>query len=71
MTISDAFPASDNGVFQEWCLTFGGGTATGGTGGTTGGVGTPATSTWGVILLIALFLGISLFYIRRRGGQTA
>ena len=43
---------------------FGGG---GGDGGGDGGDGAvPATSTWGVILLIALFMGISLFYLRRR-----
>jgi hypothetical protein len=36
----------------------------GGDGGDGGGV--PATSTWGVILLIALFMGVSLFYLRRR-----
>jgi hypothetical protein len=44
-------------------LYFGGGD--GGDGGGDGGA-VPATSTWGVILLIALFMGISLFYLRRR-----
>jgi len=36
-----------------------------GGGGDDGG-GVPATTTWGVIVLIALFLGITLFYMRRR-----
>jgi len=36
-----------------------------------GGTGTPATSTWGVILLIALFMTVSLFYLRKRGSQNA
>ena len=31
-----------------------------------GGGAVPATNTWGVILLIALFMGISIFYLRRR-----
>jgi hypothetical protein len=43
---------------------------TGGDGGGDGG-GVPATSTWGVILLIALFMTVSLFYLRRRGSQNA
>jgi hypothetical protein len=43
-------------------LYFGGG----GDGGDGGGGAVPATNTWGVILLIALFMGISLFYLRRR-----
>lgn len=43
-------------------------TVGGGTGTTTGGgTGTPATSTWGVMLLIALFMGVSLFFLRKRG----
>lgn len=41
----------------------------GGTG--DGGGGVPATSTWGVILLIALFMTVSLFYLRKRGSQNA
>jgi len=36
-----------------------------------GGGGVPATSTWGVILLIALFMTVSLFYLRKRGSQNA
>jgi len=36
-------------------------------GGGDGGAGVPATSTWGVILLIALFMTVSLFYLRKRG----
>jgi hypothetical protein len=38
----------------------------GGDGGADDGGGVPATTTWGVIVLIALFLGITLFYMRRR-----
>jgi hypothetical protein len=40
-------------------------------GGDGGGGGVPATSTWGVILLIALFMTVSLFYLRKRGSQNA
>ena len=36
-----------------------------------GGAVVPATSTWGVILLIALFMTVSLFYLRKRGSQNA
>ena len=32
---------------------------------------TPATSTWGVIALIAVFMTISLFYLRRRSSASA
>ena len=39
----------------------------GGGDGGDGGGGVPATSTWGVILLIALFMTVSLFYLRKRG----
>ena len=40
-------------------------------GGDGGGGGVPATSTWGVILLVALFMTVSLFYLRKRGSQNA
>ena len=46
-------------------------TGTGDGGGDGGGGGVPATSTWGVILLIALFMTVSLFYLRKRGSQNA
>jgi hypothetical protein len=42
-----------------------------GDGGSGDGGGVPATSTWGVILLIALFMTVSLFYLRKRGSQNA
>ncbi len=31
----------------------------------------PATSTWGVIALMALFLGVSLYFLRRRSSASA
>jgi hypothetical protein len=40
--------------------------STGGDGGSDDGGGVPATTMWGVIVLIALVLGITLFYMRRR-----
>jgi hypothetical protein len=44
----------------------------GGDGGTPDDGGdVPATTTWGVIILIALFLGITLFYLRRRSSAKA
>ena len=55
----------DTGSLGEWCVDET--VAADGDGGTS----TPATSTWGVIALIALFMGISLFYLRRRGSATA
>lgn len=64
LTITDALGSFDDGVFNEWCLTFNA------SGGTTGGTGTPATTTWGVALLIALFMGASLFFLRKRAGQN-
>jgi len=73
------FAGGDVGTLDVWCVngptgTTTGGTTTGGTttgGTTTGGTGTPATTTWGVALLIALFLGVSMFYLRRRGASHA
>jgi len=63
LTLTDDYAAFSDGVFETWCLTndFDGG----GDGGD-GGTGTPATSTWGVIAMIVLFLGVSLFFLRRR-----
>lgn len=43
----------------------------GGGDGGNGDGGVPATSTWGVILLIALFMTVSLFYLRKRGSANA
>lgn len=40
-------------------------------GGDDGGGPVPATTTWGVIVLIALFLGITLFYLRKRSTAGA
>jgi hypothetical protein len=56
----------DTGTLDTWCVD----ETAGGDGGD-GGTGTPATSTWGVIALIALFMGVSLFYLRKRGSATA
>jgi hypothetical protein len=66
LSITDIFPDSDDGTLVEWCVTCidcEGGTAT------TGGA-VPATSTWGVIALITLFMGVSLFYLRRRSASV-
>lgn len=67
LTVSDGFPASDNGTLQTWCVNLGG-TATGGAG--TGG-SVPATSSWGIIALVAMFLGASLYFLRRRSSVNA
>jgi subtilisin-like proprotein convertase family protein len=77
LTVTDGVPTFDNGTFLGWCvdLTVGPPTTTGGTAGTggTGGTGTstPATSVWGVMALIALFLGVSVFFLRRRSSASA
>jgi subtilisin-like proprotein convertase family protein len=76
MLLTDHFVALDSGTFLNWCvdITTGPPTTTGGTptGGTpTGGTSTPATSVWGVMALIALFLGVSMFFIRRRSSASA
>ena len=63
MTVADGFAASDSGTFNAWCLTF----SQPGDDDT----GVPATNTWGVIVLVALFLGASLLFLRRRGSQPA
>jgi len=72
--------AGDTGTLVTWCLsnkapvgTGGADTGGGDTGGgdTGGGTGTPATNAWGVGILIALFLGVSVFYLRRRGASHA
>ena len=55
LTITDGFPASDDGTFLSWCINI-----------AAGGGGVPATGTWGIIALIALFMGVSMFYLRRR-----
>jgi hypothetical protein len=57
----------DTGTLIMWCLDDPAISEPGGDGGT----GTPATSTWGVIALIALFMSVSLFYLRRRSGANA
>ena len=40
-------------------------------GGDDGGGDVPATSTWGVIVLMALFMGVSLYFLRRRSSASA
>ena len=62
LTLTDDYAAFSDGVFDRWCLT----NNFDAPGGGDGGPGTPATSTWGVIAMIVLFLGSSLFFLRRR-----
>jgi hypothetical protein len=66
LTVQDNNGA-DTGQVDNWCLVAEGDF----TPNTGDGGGVPATSTWGVILLIALFLGVSLYYIRRRSTAGA
>jgi len=54
----------DSGTLNTWCI----GEAPGGGGGEPP---VPATSTWGVIALMALFLGVSLYFLRRRSSASA
>lgn len=64
--IHDSGPSGANSNYigvDTWQVSSTGG---GDDGGTDDGGGVPATTTWGVIVLIALFLGITLFYMRRR-----
>jgi hypothetical protein len=64
--IHDSGPTGVNSNYigvDTWQVSSTGG---GDDGGTDDGGGVPATTTWGVIVLIALFLGITLFYMRRR-----
>jgi hypothetical protein len=61
LTLTDAFEGSDDGTLQTWCIS----PVTGGGDGGDGG-GVPATSTWGVIAMIALFMGVSVYFLRRR-----
>lgn len=65
LEVSDG-AAGDTGTLDSWCLI-----VNGDMGGDGGDGGVPATSTWGVMLLIALFLGVSLFYLRRRSTAGA
>ena len=60
LTLTDTYEPFSDGVFNTWCLT----NEWDGPG--DGGTGTPATSTWGVIAMIVLFLAVSLFFLRRR-----
>lgn len=61
LTLTDNYEAFSDGVFDRWCLTNDFDAPTG-----DGDIPTPATSTWGVIAMIVLFLGVSLFFLRRR-----
>jgi hypothetical protein len=56
LTLTDAVPTFDDGTFLSWCINSG----------TGGGGDVPATGTWGMIALIALFMSVSMFYLRRR-----
>lgn len=58
MSVTD-HAGGDTGSLNTWCVDNKPGNGDGGT-------GTPATSTWGVIALIALFMSVSVFYLRRR-----
>ena len=77
----------DTGTLDTWCLAEGtGGTccSSPGTaiqdntisdtlalGGGDGEPPVPATSTWGVIALMALFMGVSVYFLRRRSNASA
>jgi len=65
ITVTDAVPAFDNGTFQSWCVSVAGGTTD-----ATGGSPTPATSNWGLIALVAMFLGASVYFLRRRSSSV-
>ena len=56
MTITDGFPTADDGTFLSWCINIVGTTPD----------GVPALTSWGVLAVIALFMSLSVFYIRRR-----
>ena len=62
MTLTDAYEPFSDGTFERWCLT----NNFDAPGEGEGTPQTPATSTWGVIAMIVLFLGVSLFFLRRR-----
>jgi hypothetical protein len=67
--IHDSGPTGANSNYvgvDTWQLDSGGGDGGADDGGADDGGDVPATTTWGVIVLIALFLGITLFYLRRR-----
>lgn len=68
LTVTDG-AAGDTGTLDTWCLVVDDGGTGDGTGGD--GTGVPAVSTWGIVALIALFLGISLYYMRRRSTAGA
>ena len=57
LTVSDATPESADGTFESWCIDGLGGEFTGGS-------STPTTSVGGVVALIAMFLGLSLYFLR-------
>ena len=61
ITLTDNYAAFSDGIFDTWCLTNNFDAPT-----QDGTIGTPATSTWGVIAMIVLFLAVSLFFLRRR-----
>jgi hypothetical protein len=67
--IHDSGPTGANSNYigvDTWQLDSGTGDGGADDGGADDGGDVPATTTWGVIVLIALFLGITLFYLRRR-----
>ena len=68
MTVADGEPMFDDGVWLSWCLNLvsGGGGDGGGDGG-----GVPATSTWGLIAIIALVMGGSVFFLGRKARTNA
>jgi subtilisin-like proprotein convertase family protein len=68
LVVTDVYSPSASGTLNTWCLNFGTGATTGGT---TGGTPTPTTNMWGVAILIALFLGASMFFLRRKSSARA
>jgi hypothetical protein len=71
--IHDSGPSGNNSNYigvDTMQVSSGAGDGGSGDGGDDGG-DVPATTTWGVIVLIALFLGVTLFYLRRRSSAGA
>ena len=62
--INLGFPTDDDGTLDTWCLDTGSGGGDGGDGGDGGGV--PATNTWGLLAIIALVMGTSVFFLGRK-----
>jgi hypothetical protein len=64
LSVTDAVPTFDSGTFNMWCLSFVQPPTD------DDDTSVPAVNSWGVMILVAVFLGASILFLRRRSSES-